>query len=129
MGKEVTYFALERFSMVQGSWVFAVDILDESTAHNHVQDLLAPAYTQHRHIVLERPRQHRSLGVVEAGIDRVKGGVGFLAVELGVDIEAAREQHTIQHFIDASKSIFIIYMRDHDWDAACRFYRLEVTLV
>ncbi len=72
------------------------EVLVEIPAERDVQHLRAPADREHRQVLGERGLQERQLGAVSLGDDAVRLRMRLLAVELRVEIRAAREDQPVE---------------------------------
>ena len=70
-------------------------VLDEVAATRDVQELETAADRQRRHVPLQRRVEQRELPGVAARVRGIGLGVRLGAVELGVDVGAAREDHGV----------------------------------
>ena len=72
------------------------EMLDEIAAEGDVEDLRAAADREHGEVARERRVQQRQLGAVALGRRPPRLGVRLLAVELGVEVGAAREDEPVE---------------------------------
>ena len=71
-------------------------VLDEVAAVGDVQQLRAAADREHGHVARERRLEQRQLGVVALAADAVVSGCGVAAVQLRVEVRAAREDEAVE---------------------------------
>ena len=72
------------------------EMLDEIAAECDVEHLRAAADREHGEVTLDRRGEQRQLGAVALGYDPRRLGVRLLAVELGVEVGAAREDQPVE---------------------------------
>ena len=72
------------------------EVLEERPARGDVQELLAAADSEDRHVLLERALREVELGLVADRIDLLEQPVGLFAVVHRVDVHAARKQQPVE---------------------------------
>jgi hypothetical protein len=99
-------------------------VLDEVAPARHVQQLRAAADRQHGHVPRERALQERQLRAVAPRLRRVRRRVRVGAVQTGVEIAAAREDHAVQAVERLRHGS--VHRGDHDGPSARGLDRVNV---
>ena len=84
------------------------DVLIERAAERDVQQLVAAADGENRHVAVEGRIDQRELEAVEHRIGAVDHGCGLLAVQARVDVGAAGQQQTIERREQLDGSVVVV---------------------
>jgi len=79
-----------------GANLVALEVLDEGTAHRHVDDLLAAAEAKHRNLPLSSFVEKPDLRLIQLRVYVADFGVGLLAVAGRIDIPPTRKQQPVE---------------------------------
>ena len=74
----------------------SVQMLQQRSAHGHVDHLLAAADPHHRQAAVSSLREEPQLRVIELPVDRPNLGIGFFSIEGGIDVPPARQQEAVK---------------------------------
>src|SRR5881398_2698961 len=82
--------------------VLGTDVLVETTAHGHVQDLGAATHRQYRLAARERPPHEQQLGPVARRVGPLTVRAAGFAVHARVHVHAAGQEQTVDLDVDPS---------------------------
>src|SRR6266550_2086181 len=120
-GREVVVFDRRR--------VLGTDVLVETTAHGHVQELGAATHRQYRLALRERPPHEQQLGPVARRVGPLAMRATGFAVCARVDVHAPGQEQTVDLLVDPAEcGLIALEQRNDPRDGADGHKRLDVAL-
>src|ERR1700730_11813178 len=92
----VDFDGVRQMVATEGSDLVALEVLEQSPTHSHIDDLLSAADPEHRDLLLERLIDEPYLCLVQLGVDVPQFGVGLLTIAGRVDIPTAGQEEPVE---------------------------------
>ena len=86
---------------------FAGDVLNQRAAKRDIEDLMAAANAEHRHVIINCPTGNSQFEGVARVVDVLSCGVRFAAIVNWVNITASRQKHAVETVINCVQRLHI----------------------